>query len=337
MGDNISHNEAGKLFFGIFFLAFIFILIATLFPFTFHIQEFTKSSISRFQFVWFRDSRDLLANILLFVPLGFGLGGLAQKKGINNFLKWIFVLAVGLCLSIIVEVFQIFLPSRFPSSSDVFANLVGTGLGLIIFKNLGQKLLNYTSDILGQLEVFFTLRNLFILLIVYVFFVSLITNRLNRGLSLENWDESYHLIVGNEKTGNRPWQGKVYNIKILNKAISQNEIKNISHQQPTIRSRDNALLCFYELDQRKYFNDETGLNPNLTWKGKIHNRDAKNYKSISRDHWLETECPVAQMINKIKTKSQFTLVTTVASDDTSQSGPARIISISKPISQVILS
>ena len=328
MRHNRSHNDAGKLFLGIFFFSFILILIATLFPFSFHIKEFTKSSISRFQFVLFRSSSDLLENILLFVPSGFGLGGLAEKEGINNLLKWVFVLTIGLCLSIIVEVFQIFLPSRFPSSSDVLANLVGTGLGFIIFRNLGQKLINCASVILEKLKFFLTLRNLFILLIIYFVFASLITKRLSRGLSFENWDGSYHLIVGNEKTGNRPWQGKVFNIKILNRAISENKIKNIYHQHPTIKSRDSNLICFYELDQRKYFNDETGLNPNLTWKGKVQNGDAKSYKSISGDHWLETDYPVAEMINKIKTKSQFTLLTTVASDDAFQSGPARIISIS---------
>jgi hypothetical protein len=207
--------------------------------------------------------------------------------------------------------------------------LIGTGLGLIVFKNFKQKFVNCVFYILGRLKSFLVPKTLIGFLLIYIFFAFYLTNELAKSITLDNWDETYHLLVGNEKTGDRPWRGNVYNIKILNKAISENEIKKISHQASSIKSRDNTLVCLYELDQRKYFYDQTGLNPDLSWKNKAQNRERKNYKSISGDHWLETEYPVAKMINKIKGSSQFTLVTTVASDDTFQSGPARIVSISK--------
>jgi glycopeptide antibiotics resistance protein len=329
VGGIIGHNDDVKLFLGIFFFAFISILVATLFPFTFPIKELSRSSLLRFQFIWFRSARDLIENIILFVPLGFGLGGLKQNNGNNQFLNWTFVIAFGLCLSIIVESLQVLLPSRFPSSADIFSNSLGTAIGLLIFKSLGQKFINFSFDILRRLYSYLTLRNILIFLMIYVFFAIYMTMELNSGISFKNWDESFHLIIGNEKTGDRPWQGKVFKLKIFDQALSEKEIENIFSRKSTIKPANKSLLCFYELNKVMAFNDQTGLNPNLIWKGKTSEGNTENIGFILKSHWLETEHPATRMISKIKEKSQFTLAATVATADTSQSGPARIITISK--------
>lgn len=324
-------NSIGKDKFSLAILLFalIFILIATLFPFTFHIKEFTRFSILRFQFVWFKSASDFLKNIFLFFPLGFGLGGLVEKKSNNQLFNWTFVLAFGLCLSTTVEGLQVLLPSRFPSSSDIIANLTGTGIGLVIFKNLGLKFINFASRVVRELKGYFRPRNLCIFLVIYVFFALYITRELNRGLSLENWDESFYLLVGNEKTEDRPWQGKVFNFEIFDHALSKKEIEKIFYRNSAIDPGYHSLLCYYEPDKERAYRDKTGLNPDLIWKAKIPEDDAKIGQLILQDHWLETESPVTQMINKIKGESKFTLAATVATADTFQSGPARIITISK--------
>ena len=38
-----------------------------------------------------------------------------------------------------------------------------------------------------------------------------------------NWDPSYHLILGNEATGNRPWKGKIYFVAIYDRPLSEKE------------------------------------------------------------------------------------------------------------------
>jgi hypothetical protein len=45
--------------------------------------------------------------------------------------------------------------------------------------------------------------------------------------------------------------------------------------------------------------------------------------------WLQSAVPPVWLVERLKDSCCFTLVTTVATDDTSQSGPARIISLSK--------
>ena len=326
---DINNIDADKFSLGIFLFASICILIGTLFPFTFHFRELTASSLLRFQFVWLRSLGDLLENIFLFIPLGFGLGGFVQNRINNHLLKWIFALSSGLLLSSIVESIQVLLPSRFPSSSDVLANSLGTAIGLVIFKRVGQKFISLAADILRGLKGFFTIRNLCIFLISYAFCATYITVKLKRGISFENWDESFYLIVGNEKTGDRWWQGDVFNLKIFDQALSKNEIRKIFYRNSDIESGNSSLVCFYELKRQKSLKDKTGLNPDLIRKGKTSKGNVKNGKFISKISWLETEYPATKMIHKIKRKSQFTLAATVATADTSQSGPARIITISK--------
>jgi VanZ family protein len=39
-----------------------------------------------------------------------------------------------------------------------------------------------------------------------------------------NWDPSYPLLLGNEATGNRPWNGKIFYVAIYDRALSEREI-----------------------------------------------------------------------------------------------------------------
>jgi len=39
-----------------------------------------------------------------------------------------------------------------------------------------------------------------------------------------NWDPSYHLVLGNEATGNRPWYGKIFYIAIYDRSLTRQEI-----------------------------------------------------------------------------------------------------------------
>ena len=40
-----------------------------------------------------------------------------------------------------------------------------------------------------------------------------------------NWDPSYHLVLGNEATGQRPWRGKIFFVAIYNRVLDKQEIR----------------------------------------------------------------------------------------------------------------
>lgn len=77
----------------------------------------------------FTDVSDVSLNILGFIPLG-GLLTLYWKvKGWKNAKAVVLSLALGLTVSLAIELLQVYLPSRDSSLLDVVNNTLGTGLG----------------------------------------------------------------------------------------------------------------------------------------------------------------------------------------------------------------
>lgn len=75
------------------------------------------------------DLADILVNLLLFVPLGFGLAAVAQSRGMPPAGAIPLLLVLGGTLSFGVEVLQCWLPAREPSWIDVAANSASSALG----------------------------------------------------------------------------------------------------------------------------------------------------------------------------------------------------------------
>ena len=118
------------------FLGFILILYKTLFPFNF-LFEATFPRLDNFFFIlgWGKSSPwDILFNVLLFLPLGFGLTSyLMQKKSATRLSVFGVILLVSFGLSYSIEILQVFQPSRFPALFDIFSNCVGGLLGYIFY------------------------------------------------------------------------------------------------------------------------------------------------------------------------------------------------------------
>ena len=73
-----------------------------------------------------------LANVLLFMPFGFGLASLFNKKPVRR--SFVIALIASLGLSLTIEFLQVFQPERSPSLTDVLTNSTGGILGFLCFK-----------------------------------------------------------------------------------------------------------------------------------------------------------------------------------------------------------
>lgn len=105
------------------------IVVVTLVPFEFRWPPSLR-------LVWFTTASDLIANVALFIPLGFFVAFAQRGRP----------LLAGFALSLGVEVLQQFVPGRFPSLLDVATNALGAGLGGAIHRalstGLGRRPLN---------------------------------------------------------------------------------------------------------------------------------------------------------------------------------------------------
>ncbi len=84
---------------------------------------------------------DIVGNLLLFVPLGFGLAAAGRSKGIAPRNTIAFSGALGMTVSLGVEILQCWLPSREPSWFDIAANSAGAALGAGFYVAAGLQVL----------------------------------------------------------------------------------------------------------------------------------------------------------------------------------------------------
>jgi hypothetical protein len=77
---------------------------------------------------------DILTNILGFIPFGFFLSAYMQMRKLrSNFrILLLSVITTG-CLSLLIELIQAYLPTRNSQLTDVIMNMVGAGLGAVLF------------------------------------------------------------------------------------------------------------------------------------------------------------------------------------------------------------
>jgi glycopeptide antibiotics resistance protein len=93
-----------------------------------------------FNLPYYKDTRgeawfvtDFLSNILLFVPYGVLFTTIILRKyTISFFLAFIIVTFAGCLLSFTIESLQLFLPTRSSVINDIYANMIGSGVGVLI-------------------------------------------------------------------------------------------------------------------------------------------------------------------------------------------------------------
>jgi VanZ family protein len=312
-------------------LCLLLILISTLFPYSFFLQE--RSSVLSELLVIVTPIRtigliDLINNVLLFLPLGFGLSWEARKIGLRKVAVIAAIVLICFSLSLTVELLQIFLPSRYPSLIDVFFNTISGFLGCIVFNLWESKLINNAIIIINKAKLLLYDRKLIFIILGYIIFTFLISVPLQKAVSLSNWDSSFPLLLGNEQTGNRPWKGHIYQLQITNRPLTKLEIAKTFAEQGPFASIKGGLLASYKLVDDKSLQDQTGHLSTLLWKGEPLLNQSNDYTRLTANRWLETKEPVSYLARMVQQTNQFTLSTTAATADIRQIGPARIISYS---------
>lgn len=312
--------------------AVVLILLSTLFPYDFY----GMTDFHSFYGLWneltaLRSgfSQDFIANILLFLPLGFGLGGLLAERKSTHVVRVFCVALIAFALSSGIEVMQIYLPSRITSLYDILSNTLGAVLGEIIFSQYGSFIVLHAEKGGKRLAGFFTAKMLFISILIYMGLFLLFSSTLYRAASLETWNPDYSLLVGNEKSGDRPWDGIVRKFAVLDSAMPPNMVRKLLNNN--MRQQDHAacIVCLYDFTASDPLKDKAGKLPALQWCCNGQISEKRNFLYFGQDHWLQSIQPATTLVNKVKATNQFSIYIALATADTMQSGPARILTVSK--------
>ncbi|XHX76760.1 MAG: VanZ family protein [Stenomitos frigidus ULC029] len=315
------------------------IVLATLAPFNFALPDALSPAQIASQFLEnASDLDDALANILLFMPFGFGLAGWLQKKNGTRLNRLLVILLTSGGVSLTVEVLQVFLAARSPSYTDLLTNSIGGFLGFLIFNwchfNLNKQLLKLTD----RRKQYGLRQKLIVGVVIYNACIVSFSFSLQNAANLSNWDASFPLLLGNEREGDRPWQGKMAMLYIADRAISETEIMRVLDEDAPSKVIGNALMAAYQFsnpesaDSKALYQDSyqdlMGNLPSLVWQGKSEVTQTDNGVSLSATHWLATATPVMSLNQALRKASQFTLITKLATTNIKQTGPARILSLS---------
>jgi glycopeptide antibiotics resistance protein len=306
------------------------VVIATLYPFNFSLPD----NISKRELVNSFDNNsffnDQVNNVILFLPLGFGLTGLLQTKNAKLIWQIVAVILASAALSSSVELLQILVPSRTPTPADIFNNSFGGFLGLILFyiwNSKGFKAIlqriedSKASNSISKITLFFT---------GYIILTFLLTIPWQAITNLSGWNPSFPLIVGNERTAERGWEGYISELNITNQALSQNQIKQVFDRSNNFANLGDSLIASYDFTGNAPYKDKAGKQPDLLWQGTQNQNQNQNEDRvfISPNRWLQTPTPVESLSKNIGKTSEFTISTTLTTTKTDQNGPARIISLS---------
>lgn len=319
----------------VFIYSMLLVLITTLFPYDFYFEEMASRFGERFFMANISkpSTVDVVRNIILFLPFGFGLSCVMRKKKLRGIGVPIVILVASTGLSFAVEVLQIFLPSRAPALADILANSIGALLGFLCFQLWGGKILDRASMFVKKSREWLSVKNLMVGFIGYATLWFLITIPLQsvtkQMTKLSNWDQSFTLLLGNEHTGNRPWRGHIFELSIADRAISKEEVAHAFSNTSLPASIEKSLLVSYKLSGKGTYHDQTGHLPDLSWRGIRSDIQEGRGVFLTSNRWLETETPATVLTQRIGKASQFTLIATVATANPMQGGPARIVSLSR--------
>jgi VanZ family protein len=309
----------------------VLVLIATLYPFNFDFNNNLSVQTIIANFDHASSFADLVNNILLFVPLGFSSTAFLWKIKIKPVSKIFTLIIISFGLSLIVEILQMFLPSRTPTPADLINNTIGGIVGMICF---------YIWHSQSFISIWSSLKNssinnsslkITLLLFGYILLSFLILIPWQAKTHLSNWDLTYPLIIGNEKTGDKPWHGYIHELHIADQAFSQNDVLEIFKTKNYLNNIDNSFIASYQLTDETSYQDRTGKIPKLVPSGQLTNIVDGKGVALGSNYWLKTGTPAKLLSESIRKNSQFTIITKIATADTTQTGPARIISLSSGI------
>lgn len=136
------------------------------------------------------------------------------------------------------------------------------------------------------------------------------------------------MALGNEITKDKPWQGRIHDLLILDRAVDT-EVASRLLAGETPEVLNGAVIATYPLNGSGSLKDRKRKLPDLV--PQVHGEPEIGPNGVALDEgmWLATEKAVVPLTDRISASGQFTVTLTVASFDLKQEGPARILTISK--------
>ena len=328
--------------------------VATIYPFKFIVPEglSVKSVLESFNYS--SSIKDYTQNILLFIPLGISLAAIAKRtqrvidshQRLSNWSILILDCLISATVSTTVELSQLFLPIRVSNLSDIICNSLGGVVGSALYC-WRKDLINFAIGVISDRRRL-SFKSLSLAIFSYCTIIAVAIWVLLINANLSNWNEDFYLAIGNEITGDRPWNGYLNSLYLSDRSLKQSQVAAALQNPDRFFSRsDNVIVSLNTNDRSvqnsKHFGlfwyDVSRSDPITKLKidgdyplGTLRDREAERSGILlNKEQWLKTPHPVLSIVRKLKNSDEFSLFLDIATNDLTLSGPARIITISDGI------
>jgi VanZ family protein len=265
-----------------------------------------------------QDPMHFAFNLLMFVPLGALLHHEARRRAVSLPVVMLLAGTAGLLISSAVEYAQVFLPSRDSSLIDVLANTTGALIGVTADITWGGLVEASVSRLRTRTSSAVLVGLMTGLLAVAL----LLSGALQRRTQLSNWSLEYPLLIGNERTGDRPWRGRVFALTMTDAAMPLASVRRFSEGESVVLP--GSPIAQFDLTGAAPYRDSAGYLPNLEW---TERQDTSIDAGVELPRpWLHSEGTAAALVRRLGKTNAFTLRVRCVTDDPDQQGPARVVS-----------
>jgi VanZ family protein len=275
---------------------------------------------------------DFFLNVLLFVPLGFGICAKLRQRGASLWTSLLLALTAGAAASYLVELLQFYIPGRDSGWEDVFSNSTGSVVGVILFQLCGGQLLKEFTNWEVAFGRWLSPRWTALFLVAYFALCFGVSALLQHKSRLSNWDPRCVLFVGNDASGRSAWKGQISLLQIWNRALPDQAIRHIAGGE-SAESETAGLLGSYDFTATPPYHDQSNALPPLSWTSVQPQFTNVREAEVDAKSWLRTEAPAESLTEQIRKSNQFT-VHIVCTPAAIQDASGRIVSLSQSADNV---
>lgn len=245
-------------------------------------------------------------NVLLFIPFGFGLCSKLRQRNRSWGRSIVLAALAGVVFSYLIELVQIYVPTRDSGWEDIFSNTTGSVLGAVVFAGIGRFGLRQLSEGEEYLESWLYPGRAWLLMLAYLAACLAVSLPFQRKTSLKNWEPNSYLLIGNDGSLEVPWKGQVFRLQIWDHAISDRLAREIT-SRGLANALDHSPLADYDFSLPAPIQDQQRFLPDLSWTSGVPAVNRTGYPVPDGNSWLVSQNAVTGLTSALQKTNQFTV------------------------------